>query len=344
MGKGGREHWVDAVKIVACTLVVLGHFFQSMTKSGILVAGKEFEWFNKTIYYFHVPLFFICSGYLYQKYSRILSVKDWSINILKKLLTLGVPYFIFSILTWVLKKTFEASVNNQIGGFFETIFIKPASPYWYLYVLFFFFVIYITFDKTGTAIVIVVVASILKVLATFGIKSGIYVIDGFMNNSIWFVSGMVMAYFIKESASSKKKSLVCGIIGGVVFSSFILLSIPRANALDNFAGKSFLMGVLACCGVVLISMAICMGRSNMNIAEWLSKYTFPVFLMHTLFAAPLRSVLIKLGIHGTFLHVALGLIISFIGPIIAMIVMEKVKPLDFLVYPGRYIKVEKRSK
>lgn len=60
-----REIWVDNVKVIACILVVLGHFFQSMTKSNILPANDLYEWFEQTIYFFHVPLFFICSGYLY---------------------------------------------------------------------------------------------------------------------------------------------------------------------------------------------------------------------------------------------------------------------------------------
>lgn len=31
-----REKWVDDVKIIACILVVVGHFFQSMVKASIL--------------------------------------------------------------------------------------------------------------------------------------------------------------------------------------------------------------------------------------------------------------------------------------------------------------------
>ena len=31
-----REVWVDYVKVFACVLVVLGHFFQSMVKANIL--------------------------------------------------------------------------------------------------------------------------------------------------------------------------------------------------------------------------------------------------------------------------------------------------------------------
>lgn len=31
-----RDCWVDNVKVVACILVVLGHFFQSMVKAEII--------------------------------------------------------------------------------------------------------------------------------------------------------------------------------------------------------------------------------------------------------------------------------------------------------------------
>lgn len=31
-----REAWVDYIKVLACILVVLGHFFQSMVKASIL--------------------------------------------------------------------------------------------------------------------------------------------------------------------------------------------------------------------------------------------------------------------------------------------------------------------
>ena len=111
-----REKWVDGVKVIACILVVLGHFFQSMTKANILPENDLYEWFNTTIYYFHVPLFFICSGYLYQKYSKVNSVGSWYRNVAKKVLALGVPYATFTTATWVLKKVFSSSVNDQIGG------------------------------------------------------------------------------------------------------------------------------------------------------------------------------------------------------------------------------------
>ena len=47
-----REKWADDVKVIACILVVLGHFFQSMTKANILPENDLYEWFETTIYYF----------------------------------------------------------------------------------------------------------------------------------------------------------------------------------------------------------------------------------------------------------------------------------------------------
>ena len=58
-----REKWVDDVKVIACILVVVGHFFQSMVKASILPDSGLYEWFITTVYYFHVPLFFICKKY-----------------------------------------------------------------------------------------------------------------------------------------------------------------------------------------------------------------------------------------------------------------------------------------
>lgn len=163
-----REKWVDDVKIIACILVVVGHFFQGMINGNILPNNDYYAWFITTIYYFHVPLFFICSGYLYQKYSRVNSVISWKSNVAKKALALGVPYVTFTTATWVLKKVFSSSVNNQIGGFSETILFHPASPYWYLYALFFVFLVTPTFSSMKAAAVGLIVALAAKVLILTG--------------------------------------------------------------------------------------------------------------------------------------------------------------------------------
>ena len=62
-----REVWIDLTKGFACILVALGHFFSSIMATEEGNGFVFLNWFVKTVYYFHVPLFFVCSGYLYQR-------------------------------------------------------------------------------------------------------------------------------------------------------------------------------------------------------------------------------------------------------------------------------------
>lgn len=139
--KQKREEWVDYIKVFACVLVALGHFFQSMVTSAILPDNSLYQWFNTTIYYFHVPLFFICSGYLYQKYSCVDSFRTWKSNVFKKVMALGIPYFEFSIINWLLKTIFSGDVNHKVNGLADALFVHPIPPYWYLYILIPIFII-----------------------------------------------------------------------------------------------------------------------------------------------------------------------------------------------------------
>ena len=139
-----------------------------MTQSGVLPANDLYQWFNRSIYYFHVPLFFICSGYLYQRFTKVNDYVSWKTNVLKKLVALGIPYFMFSFATWLLKTVFSSSVNSQIGGLGDTLFVHPVSPYWYLYALFFLFLITPTFKSIKIGFVGLICALLFKVLEIIG--------------------------------------------------------------------------------------------------------------------------------------------------------------------------------
>lgn len=330
-----REIWVDNVKAIACILVALGHFFQSMTKSNVLPANGLYQWFNQTIYYFHVPLFFICSGYLYQKLSVVNDVHSWGRNVLKKAINLGIPYFVFSFATWLLKTVFAGSVNSEIGGLFDTFFLHPASPYWYLYALFFLFLITPTFRNKSMAVGSLIIAVAFKALGIFG-GNEVQAISYIFSNEVWFVIGMCLSIF-KFKRYLAKRGLLMPILVGAIF---LLLSIWVYITGIEHGVISFLLGLLACCSVVMLTEKVCENGRQSVVFGVLAKYTMPIFLMHTLFAAPLRTVLFKLGIQNAVIHVVFGIAISFIGPMIAAIIMKKSKWLEFFLYPGKFIKIK----
>lgn len=333
-----REKWIDWVKAFACILVVLGHFFQSMVMANILPDNMLYHIENDTLYLFHVPLFFICSGYLYQRRSRVDSLRSWMANIGRKALNLGVPYFVFSIATWLLKKIFSGAVNTEAQGLVDTLFLHPSSPYWFLYALFFIFLITPTFGSAQMTGIGLGAAVAMKALALAGVKTGIQPLDYLLGNEIWFVLGMLLSRLNwKEKAGGVKG--VCWAALGLAFlvSSVVL---HGENGVSPWIG--FVLGLAACFAVM--GCVICLEKTGrkLPLLDALVPYTFPVFVMHTLSAAPVRALLQKVGVSSPLLHIPIGLAASFAVPIILAILMKKLVWPEFILYPGKFLKGNRR--
>lgn len=132
-----------------------------------------------------------------------------------------------------------------------------------------------------------------------------------------------------------KKKIVVPITTGVVY---VILSVLVYKAEIQHGCISFLLGLIACISIIMLTVEIYEDRKQLVIFRVLAKYTMPIFVMHTLFAAPLRTVLFKVGIQNATIHVVLGIAISFVGPMIAAWIMKKSKWLEFFLYPGKFVK------
>lgn len=330
-----RVDYVDNIKALACALVVLGHFVMSMDASQILPYNAVTEWFKEAIYLFHVHLFFMCSGFLY-----IFSIKQknnykYPSFVLKKLLALGVPYFTFTAVTVLMKQLAGDAVNDEAGDLIYTLFIEPTAPYWYLYVLFFLFLVIPPLKDKKAFSILLALSLALKIITVTNILSGVnlpYFVTGIMGNSIWFVLGMALCVY---EFKPKKSYLFAGC---AAFSIFTALSIVKYHFEFTSKPVAFLLGLIA-----VISIFMMFSDSNVKrgkITEFLIKYNLPIFLMHTIFAAGIRVVLMKIGINQWYIHIPLGLVATFIGPAIAAFIMNKTKYLEFFIYPTRLIKIK----
>lgn len=157
---------------------------------------------------------------------------------------------------------------------------------------------------------------------------GVYAVSTVLSNEIWFVLGMSICAFDVQLKGRNVQGTICGLL-------FMILSVVVYKAEIGGGVIPFAMGLLACVAVIL--MVVGYERRFCRGMDFLAKYTMPIFLMHTLFAAPVRSVLLKLGIGSSVIHVVLGLVISFTGPIIAAWIMEKTKLLEFFLYPNKIL-------
>ena len=129
-----------------------------------------------------------------------------------------------------------------------------------------------------------------------------------------------------------------GIVIGLLF---LGLSIAVYMADVQNLAVSFVLGMIACAAIILL--AVNFEEKSGKVMRFFAKYTMQIFLMHTLFVASLRAILLKIGIINAAIHVALGLGISFAGLIAAAWIMKRTKWLEFFLYPNNFLeKVKSR--
>lgn len=297
-----------------------------------------YDWFQHTLYLFHVPLFFVCSGYLYQRNSVVNNLKQWKDNILRKLLMLGVPYAAFTILSYLMKMIFQSEVNmaNE-SGLIKTLFLEPMSPYWYLYSLFFLFLVTPTLKNKKQIIWATTIAFLIFFFQKNKAIIEIFALQGIVRWEIWFMLGILLCFY-RDKIGSKWKA------GGVavLLIPMTLWGYSREFPLGLSIVYSLLGGGLGCLAVICPAFGV-----QRKIPEkWIifsRKNTLPVFLMHTIFAAGVRSVLLKLGITGASVHTVFGLLASIVLPVIAAEIMRKSKWLYFWIQPDCLFKKNMRQ-
>ena len=120
-----RQYWIDWCKVFGIYLVVLGHFSYGI--------GKLYLWF----YTFHMPLFFIISGYLNSSKQR--PIRKELIHNIK---TLFFPYLALVTIGWSLEQAVCVLIKNEyggMGGYFLSLIGLPCgkvNPMWFVYCLF----------------------------------------------------------------------------------------------------------------------------------------------------------------------------------------------------------------
>ena len=91
-----RNLFIDKLKGYACFLVLFGHVIMGIRLSGIDI--PNFFWgLEKFIWSFHVPLFMFLSGTVYRMTGEWRGKKSKPAFIKHKLIGLGIPYVVFSV-------------------------------------------------------------------------------------------------------------------------------------------------------------------------------------------------------------------------------------------------------
>ena len=253
-------------------------------------------------------------------------------------LHLGVPYFTFSIITLVLKIVFSSEVNNQATPILRTLFIEPIAPYWYLYTLFFLFCIVPYFKDKQLMKKIFVGAVFFKVLyvvwlCNFNLPD---IVNKILANLVWFLLGMLISeiYMSKTLIKDWMNVVILGVGLGI---SWIYYSKPLENNV-----LQFVIGSCMIFPILYFFMSISPDKEGRFVHK-LNQYFMPVYVLHTIIAAMLRSILLKIGIANFLLHFSIELIASILIPIVIYEIASKNWILLFWFEPVKALKMKRKK-
>ena len=331
-----RNVLVDRLKGYACFLVLLGHVIMGIRIAGIDI--PEFFWgMEKFVWSFHVALFLFLSGVVYKMTGEWKGKQSKRKFILHKLYTLGIPYIAFSVIYILINSMVGESNTGFAVSDILYIWKTPVAQYWYLYALFFLFCIWAVFSgilKNWQITLIVVLIGYLAPL--FGIPLGS--LDVVFYSAFAFGTGTFVDFksLAKLRAWAKCLVVMLHIITGVVFVLLNKIEVPFIKEI------MILFGIYS--SIMFISMLQCC-KPVARFLDFVNKYSFQIYLLHTIFTAGIRIILLRLSITQWWIHVILGTACGLAFSVLAAKIAKKIKCLNFFFFPSKvYMPKKEKNK
>lgn len=243
-----RNNWIDTIKGIGIILIVIGH----VNAPGLL---------NKLIYGFHVPLFFVVTGYLYNK-------EKWEQIGLKKYITTRfknyiIPYLVMGIINIIVFQLFQVYVKKSTINLWEAMLERfywllctftggdkmgVNSPLWFLPCLFISSMLFFIIEKKNSKLLKLIICISLVIINYFiEERQLLWHVNVAMLGTVF----MVVGYEIKNSKILEKVGMpLIGIIGllGIVV---IFINGP-IDVNKNVIGNPFLFMFGAICVCMLL--------------------------------------------------------------------------------------------
>ena len=329
---------VDYIKGIAILLVCIGH---AATPS-FLPRPHTYEYVVQAIYSFHMPLFFLISGFLSYKIIDINLKNNYIEFIKKKLYRICIPFLTISFITNLIVITLKILINdplstNAILDMIKIIFLYPENgimgALWFLYTLFIINIISPILVKFPLKIVI-----ILAFLLNIFVPNNIY----FLSISrvcfflVYFLIGIYFRKFYYNSINLKninifnKILILCVCIISIIFYSYIVTN--EINISKYFINiLSFLCGLFG----MVIMIAFIKKIESLKISSLLSflgKHSMDIYILSWFFQVS-SMILISSILHISNYNIFFvsNLIIGFLCIPFSLFIIRKFKLLRFLI-------------
>lgn len=296
-----RIYWIDNLKALGIILIVYGH----VQISGVL---------TRYIYSFHVPLFFFISGYLFnsKKYT------DFRLFLKTKIKSLLVPYFVFSLISYViwfinimLKSHFindnsRIDIYKPIIGIFYSNgingWLEHNVALWFLTCLFItellFYLFIRVINKDNQLLIILIISAFIGYVDSILMPIRLpWSIDIAFTSVVFYGIGyLIRKKEVLENAKINQNiALSISIFSSIIFS---LLN-GSVNMNNNFYNNILFYYISAFSGIFAL-LIISKKIKNIKLIRYLGQKSLNVMVIHILvfyFLSYIKFALFKVVLH-----------------------------------------------
>lgn len=318
MKNTSRISWIDSCKGFAIILVVLGHVsYGYMTAECFPQYVRFLEVLYNCIYSFHMPLFFTLSGFVFCK-SYCIKQDNVKERFRIQCLNLIWIYTIFSVLQWCFKMLFSGSVNRNVSiNDLLLLYVRPMSPYWYLYVLLIYYVVfywcYRRFELKHLILISLFAGIINNVIKT----DCIFPISLILYYMFFFVLGIFLASAWTQRSLPKCQGAVSVVLA---FCAIIYVGI---NGLELVYTIKCGIAVICVVAVIYLFTTVSILENN-KFLIFCGRFSLEIYVIHCFITAGNRTILPKLGITNFFISFTLNSIMAIFIPILLALIMKKI--------------------
>ena len=318
MKNTSRISWIDSCKGFAIILVVLGHVSYGYMAAECFPQDARFlEVLYNCIYSFHMPLFFTLSGFVFCK-AYCMKQGNAKERFLIKCLNLIWIYTIFSVLQWCFKMLFSGSVNQNVSiNDLLLLYVSPMAPYWYLYVLLIYYVVfhwcYRRFELKHLILISLfagIINNVIKMDCTFPISQILY-------HMLFFVLGIFLASAWTQSSLPKWQGAVSVALAicAVIYSGI--------NGIDLIYPIKCGIAVVCVVAVIYLFTTVSILENN-KFLIFCGRFSLEIYVIHSFITAGNRTILPKLGITNFIISFTINSIMAILIPIVLAIIMKKI--------------------
>jgi len=307
-----RNDWVDALRGIGIFLVVVGHTLRGLDLSGVEDSAVA-SFLDPRLYAVHVQLLFFVSGLLIARTVSKHGAKQFSIGRLNIIL---VPMIIWTYI-FLLFKVCAGSLQNQTAG--TELLMTPPIPgfahLWFLWALFLISLMFAAFWATAShwraswKVKSITFFAICIVLSEIPLGP---MAHHWFGETLKFAPYLALGIVVSAVTTQQLFSWNISVLSIVAF-LVLLLGEPFFR---QFFGSQTPVSIALCLTIFCAGRVVIASEILRKTLVLLGIASMAIYVMHTIFSAGIREILMSIGIYDHPTHLLVGIASGIIFPLV----------------------------